>query len=155
MLSSSTYRVHPGLGIVLSETERVDFEALNEAYHHVAILQVQKRIPRLPDTLSHIQYSVAEITKCLSRISLPQNHVQQWHYYKPIFVAGCEASNEENKRNVVIWLDRMESYYAMGNARYARDFLKELWAARDSRIDCPYLQWDVFLGESNLQLSLY
>lgn len=155
MISTWTYAFHPGVAMVLSETERADLEALNETYHYVVVLQAQTNASRLPATVSHIQQSVTAITKCLSKINLQRQSCSGLAVLHAIFAAGCEASEETSRGTIAKLLNGMERFYGMNNARFAREFLKELWTARDTRTEGPYLQWDIFLSKSLLPLLLF
>jgi hypothetical protein len=147
MLECPTRIFHPSIRASISEAECADFMFLNESYHHVALLQLNRRIHRLPLDSEEVQSSVRRICDLFSSIRLKDGACPGVAMLQPIFTAGCEAYQTYHKDMITQWMDCMEIRYGMGNVRHAKAFLKELWLARDTLAETTAdIAWDEYLG---------
>lgn len=144
----------PGLESNLSPESRADYIALNEAYHHVALLQVYRRILDYPSSEAAVQSSVKRVMTLLSGLTIKNRPCPGVAMLQPIFTAGCEACELEDRDIVISLLNAMENLYGMGNVRRARELLKELWIRRDEDVDMAgCLRWDDMIGGLTSLLS--
>ncbi|KAI2429425.1 hypothetical protein LOZ19_006772 [Ophidiomyces ophidiicola] len=156
MLGSHEPRFRPNIDASLSSRHRVDFAAVDETYHHVALLHLYRRILNLP--LSHhlVQASVNQIILRVSAIHFAKGPCPGVAVLQPLFAAGCEACNHVDRESVRALLSRLESQYGMGNVKKAKEFLEDLWAMRDDREDVEgRVRWDTVMVEKGLDILPY
>ncbi|KAI1980329.1 hypothetical protein LOZ51_005686 [Ophidiomyces ophidiicola] len=156
MLGSHEPRFRPNIDASLSSRHRVDFAAVDETYHHVALLHLYRRILNLP--LSHhlVQASVHQIILRVSAIHFAKGPCPGVAVLQPLFAAGCEACNHVDRESVRALLSRLESQYGMGNVKKAKEFLEDLWAMRDDSEDVEgRVRWDTVMVEKGLDILPY
>ncbi|KAI1964912.1 hypothetical protein LOZ58_001603 [Ophidiomyces ophidiicola] len=156
MLGSHEPRFRPNIDASLSSRHRVDFAAVDETYHHVALLHLYRRILNLP--LSHhlVQASVHQIILRVSAIHFAKGPCPGVAVLQPLFAAGCEACNHADRESVRGLLSRLESQYGMGNVKKAKEFLEDLWAMRDDSEDVEgRVRWDTVMVEKGLDILPY
>ncbi|PGH00859.1 hypothetical protein AJ80_09111 [Polytolypa hystricis UAMH7299] len=145
--SSRETRFRPSVHDSLSHQHRSDFVALDITYHHVALLQLYRRVLNLPSSSAVVQSSVAQIIRQISSMHFVREPCPGVAVLQPIFTAGCEAWADEHRQGVRMLLNRMERYYGFGNVRSAKWFLEELWRVREVRGDWEgRFRWDVLMG---------
>ena len=132
MLLSPKLDFRPELRHLLKEEDRYDYGYLNQAFHHVALVQLYRRVLSLPGSSDVIQISVKKILYCLSNMRFLPQPCPAVAAIQPIFTAGCEACDPEDKALVMHWMDTLEAYFGMGNVSRIRDFIVELWEMRGS-----------------------
>ncbi|KAK2781085.1 hypothetical protein FQN52_001807 [Onygenales sp. PD_12] len=140
-------RFRPGVDGLLSSVHLTDFAALDETYHHVALLQLYRRVLNLPSSSPLVQTSVDQIISRVSSMHFLEEACPGVAVLQPLFSAGCEAHRPTDRDKISGLLCRMESRYGMGNVRSARGFLEELWAMRDASGDLEgRVRWDKVMG---------
>ncbi|OJD11566.1 hypothetical protein AJ78_07689 [Emergomyces pasteurianus Ep9510] len=128
-------RFRPGVDRSLTSVHRSDFTALNETYHHVALLQLYRRVLNLPSSSHLVQGSVAQIIQRISSMHFLDEACPGVAVLQPLFSAGCEAYERADREDIRRLLCRMGSRYGMGNVRSSLGFLEELWSMRDANYD--------------------
>lgn len=148
MINEKGYKFHPVIQSSITESDRSSFIFLNEAYHHVALLQIYVRILNLPAYAPIVQLSVKRTIYCISNMNLSHEACPAVAILQPVFTAGCEACEVSDRESIVEYMGMLESAYGMGNVSVARAFLKELWVQRDLRQERNVrLRWDEFMRE--------
>lgn len=109
-----------------------DLYRLDEAYHHMAILQVFRR-GSLSVPLQLIDDSRGAILTCLSAMEYEANPCPGVAALPPLFVAGSLCSNTADKQKVRRLLKTMWMRYSMGNVRQCRVVLERWWKEQDER----------------------
>ena len=147
MLRSNFPSPRDDVEIFLSRTSRSDLIKLNEAYHHVALLQLYQRLLNLPSTSVETQSSVKEIISLVSDMTLSQGPCPAVALLQPLFTAGCAAIRAEDRRILRNLLETMASNFGLANVRRSIDFLDSLWSYRDTQYDESGLyRWDDYIG---------
>ncbi|PGG97616.1 hypothetical protein GX51_07248 [Blastomyces parvus] len=140
-------RFRPNVDSMLTSVHRSDFTALDETYHHVALLQLYRRVLNLPLSNPLVQGSVYQIIHRISSMHFLDEACPGVAALQPLFSAGCEAYQEADRGTVRILLRRMGLRYGMGNVRSALGFLEELWYMRDANRDSEgRVRWDKIMG---------
>jgi hypothetical protein len=148
MINERSHKFHPAIQSSITPTDRSSFTYLNEAYHHVALLQIYVRILNLPSYAPIVQLSVKRTIYCISNMDLSFEACPAVAILQPVFTAGCEACEIGDRENILEFLGTLEKAYGMGNVSVARAFLKELWVQRDERQERNVrLRWDEFMRE--------
>jgi Fungal specific transcription factor domain len=146
MINEKNHKFHPAIQSSITPTDRSCFTHLNEAYHHVALLQIYVRILNLPSYAPIVQLSVKRTIYCISNMNLSLEACPAVAILQPVFTAGCEACEIGDREAVLGYLGTLEGAYGMGNVGIARAFLKELWVQRDARQERNVrLRWDEFM----------
>ncbi|KLJ05323.1 hypothetical protein EMPG_11195 [Blastomyces silverae] len=149
-------RFRPNVDSTLTSVHRSDFTALDETYHHVALLQLYRRVLNLPSSNPLVQGSVYQIIRRISSMHFLDEACPGVAVLQPLFSAGCEAYQEVDRGNIRILLRRMGLRYGMGNVRSALGFLEELWHMRDANSDSEgRVRWDKVMVEKGLDLLAY
>lgn len=131
-----------------------DLYLLDEAYHHMAILQIFRRgalsVPR-----NVIDESKQKILACLSSMTYHTIPCPAVATLPPLFVAGfmCSTTSERDRvRNLLrtLWVN-----YGMGNVRACRALLERLWKRQDEMQDNsdPFMA-QVWQGKRHPSLKL-
>ncbi|KPI35732.1 Versiconal hemiacetal acetate [Cyphellophora attinorum] len=107
-----------------------DFYHLDEAYHHMAILQVFRR-GSLSVPFAVIDNSRQTILKCLEAIEYRANPCPGVAALPPLFVAGSLCSDAVDRMRVRKLLKTMWMRNSMGNVRQCRVVLEQWWKERD------------------------
>ncbi|EEP82162.1 predicted protein [Uncinocarpus reesii 1704] len=143
MLASHEPRFRATIDASLSTLHRIDFAAVDETYHHVALLHLYRRVLNLPSSSPLVQKSVQQIIHRVSAIHFLHEPCPGVAVLQPLFAAGCEACNAADRDNLRTLLSRIESQYGMGNVKSARAFLEDLWVMRDESGDLEgRMRWD-------------
>ncbi|OAX78682.1 hypothetical protein ACJ72_07009 [Emergomyces africanus] len=149
-------RFRPGVDSSLTSVHRSDFTTLYETYHHVALLQLYRRVLDLPSSSPLVQGSVVQIIQRIQSMHFLDEACPGVAVLQPLFSAGCEAYEEADRENIRRLLRRMGSRYGMGNVRSALGFLEELWSLRDDNYDLEgRVRWDKFMVEKGLDLLAF
>ncbi|KKZ63838.1 hypothetical protein EMCG_01858 [[Emmonsia] crescens] len=149
-------RFRPDVDSTLTSVHRGDFTALDETYHHVALLQLYRRVLNLPSSSPLVQSSVDQIIQRISSMHFLDEACPGVAVLQPLFSAGCEAYQEADRENIRGLLHRMRSRYGMGNVRSALGFLEELWSMRDANYDSVgRVRWDKVMVEKGLDILAY
>ncbi|EAS30171.3 uncharacterized protein CIMG_08917 [Coccidioides immitis RS] len=156
MLASHEPRFRPTIDASLSSLHRIDFAAVDETYHHVALLHLYRRVLNLPSSSTLVQKSVQQIIHRVSAIHFLHEPCPGVAVLQPLFAAGCEACDAADRDDVRTLLSRIESQYGMGNVRSARAFLEDLWIMRDESGDFEgRMRWDKVMVEKGLDILPY
>jgi hypothetical protein len=146
MINERNYKFHPAIQSSITPTDHSSFTYLNEAYHHVALLQIYVRILNLPPYAPIVQLSVKRTIYCISKMNLSLEACPAVAILQPVFTAGCEACEIQDRESVLEYLGTLERAYGMGNVGVAKAFLRELWVQRDARQERNVrLRWDDFM----------
>ena len=116
---------------LLTPLARFDFFMLDEAYHHMALLQLYFKASGIYD-VGRVHQSVAAILACVNKMSFGDEPCPSAAVLPPLFVAGCHSNNPEDRQAVMRLLYKSEMFFGMGNVKSARESLKRLWAVWDS-----------------------
>ncbi|KAI9729210.1 MAG: hypothetical protein M1834_007002 [Cirrosporium novae-zelandiae] len=147
MIHTDTGKFREGLEEIISPKFRCDYIALNQAYHHAALLHLYHRVLELPSSSQVIQTSVKQIITCISAMALLREPCPGIALLLPLFSAGCEVIDIVDRTRVTELLGVMDQYYNVRNVRRSMEFLQDLWMHRDIEGDLyGYLRWDKLLG---------
>jgi hypothetical protein len=102
MISNKTPLLHPSLEGALSDTERADLSLLDNAYYHVALIQIYQRIYHLPATHFDVQLRVKNFLDYLSMVDLQHESCPGSALLQPIYVASCEASTADDRERITM-----------------------------------------------------
>jgi hypothetical protein len=146
LINEKNHKFHPAIQSSITPTDRSSFTYLNEAYHHVGLLQIYVRILNLPSYAPTVQLSVKRTIYCISTMNFSLEACPAVAILQPVFTAGCEACEVGDRDAVLDYLGMLERAYGMGNVGVAREFLRELWVQRDARQERNVrLRWDEFM----------
>jgi hypothetical protein len=153
MINEKNQKFHPAIQASITPSDRQSFTFINEAYHHVALLQTYVRILNLPSYAPIVQLSVKRTIYCISRMNLSLEACPAVAILQPVFTAGCEACEVGDREQIVSFMGMLEGAYGMGNVGVARAFLRQLWVQRDERQERNgRLRWDEFMRKLSLFL---
>lgn len=130
---------------------KADFDALNESYHHAALLELYQRIMYRPPTDPAVRISVLAGIQSLKRITQFEDASPAVATLRSIFTIGCSALEETDRAFVVDWLAKMKRCFVMGNVDTVSSFLQEFWLRNDGlreEGDGAVLRWTELIGES-------
>ena len=96
MQAATRPKFRPGLEHVLCPKHQSDFFALDESYHHVALLQLYRWILNLPIYASEVRSSVKRIVACIFSMKLLSGPRPGVAILQPVFAAGSEACDMED-----------------------------------------------------------
>lgn len=130
MLSFRHLRFRPELSASLPVRTRADFGLLDEAYHHMALLQLYERSKahhaRFADAA---QESVEHIISCISSMNIATCPCPGVATLPPLFAAGCSATDEHDRTQILNLLLHVRACFGMGNVTSTCRFLEARWAA--------------------------
>ncbi|EZF35311.1 hypothetical protein H109_02036 [Trichophyton interdigitale MR816] len=133
-----------------------DFATVDEAFHHVALVQIYRRILNLTSTDPLVQSSVKHIISRICKVRFLGEPCPGIAVLQPLFTAGCEASAGPDRDSINTLLLSFEHRYGMGNARNCRSFLQDLWAMRDKSDDVEgKTRWDKVMVDKGLDILPY
>ncbi|DAA77919.1 TPA_exp: putative C6 finger domain protein [Trichophyton benhamiae CBS 112371] len=133
-----------------------DFATVDEAFHHVALVQIYRRILNLTSTDPLVQSSVKHIISRICKVRFLGEPCPGIAVLQPLFTAGCEASAGPDRDSINTLLLNFEHRYGMGNARNCRTFLQDLWAMRDKSDDVEgKTRWDKVMVDKGLDILPY
>ena len=115
----------------LPEAVHHDLYRLDEAYHHMAILQVFRR-GSLSVPLQLIDNSRQAILTCLSSMDYQSGPCPGVAALPPLFVAGSLCTSLGDRERVRSLLRSMWIRYGMGNVRQCRTMLELWWKRQDT-----------------------
>ncbi|KAM5434663.1 hypothetical protein McanMca71_006294 [Microsporum canis] len=139
-----------------ASTHREDFAIVDEAFHHVALVQIYRRVLNLTSTDPLVQSSVKHIISRICKVRFLGEPCPGIAVLQPLFTAGCEASSGPDRDSINTLLLNFEHRYGMGNARNCRSFLQDLWATRDNNGDTEgKIRWDKVMGMLNLSMPAW
>ena len=103
-----------------------DLYILDEAYHHMAILQIFRR-GSLPVPRQAIKGSVQSIIEAISSMEFHKDVCPSVATLPPLFVAGTWCSTASERRSIqellrVLWMN-----FGMGNVPATLKYLEQLW----------------------------
>ena len=154
--STNTPKFRSGFEDMISPEIREDYIALDETFHHVALLQVYRRILGYPSSDLEVQTSVKRVLTLLSGMTIKNRPCPGVAMLFPVFTAGCEACEIEDRDTVISLLNAIENLYGMSNVKRARELLKELWTRRDEDGDTAgYLRWDDVIGKALIPMNRF
>lgn len=117
-----------------------DLCMLDEAYHHMALLQVFQR-GSLSVPVHVIDDSRRSVLRLLSSLTYQASPCPSVAALPPLFVAGILCTEDSDRAQVRSLLKTMWVNYGMGNVRTCRNVLQEWWRQQDERPDetaCPW-----------------
>ena len=152
VLESSIYRLmdqgadtqpifYPGVVEALTEPCIRNLLLCNEAFQHSALIQIHRRLRRVPASSPIVQQSVKRILECTAQIG-PSAGLSPWVMLTtPLFIAGCEAQGED-RETVRHLLSALHDTIRVPNVLQSLKFLEQYWA---NQID-EGENWSTFLG---------
>ncbi len=129
-------------GLEVSTLAQRDLYTLDEAYHHMALLQICRR-GSLTLSLSVIQQSVRRIVACVSSMAFLQEPCPCAAALPPFFIAGCAATVKEDQEIIFTLMDQLWACFGMSNVKTAQDILRRTWMPRSSNTDENGADWDM------------
>ena len=129
-------------GLELSTFSQRDLYTVDEAYHHMALLQIYRR-GSLLSSLSIVQKSVKRIVDCVSSMAFLQEPCPFAAALPPLFIAGCAATDKEDQENIFALMNQLWACFGMGNVKTAQEILKKTWMSRSSNTDDNGANWDM------------
>lgn len=152
---SRTDRPVPGTETVLDPVFMRDLITLDTTFHHMALLQIYQRAGDIPSSSPESQLSVRAIIDGVSDMTFVKSSCPSVAVLQPLFTAGCEAVELEDRESILRLMGLMESTFSMGNVKTARAVLVELWGARDGQGDTAgRIRWDRLIGMCSFLLFL-
>ncbi|OJJ63460.1 hypothetical protein ASPSYDRAFT_138410 [Aspergillus sydowii CBS 593.65] len=118
---------YPGVIDGLSEDHILQFTLCNEAFQHSALIQIERRLRRVPASSPAVQRSVKKIIECTEQIG-PSPGLSPWTMLTtPLFIAGCEAQGDDRGR-VRDLLSKLHDTIRVPNVLQSLKFLEQYWA---------------------------
>lgn len=154
MLAIRKPAFRPRVAKLLTPSFRADLFALDEAYHHMALLQLYCRVPWniCPDS---VQKSVTQILTCFRTISFSGRPCPAVAALPPLFIAGCQARRDSDREMVTALLNQQVILYGMGNVRSARNVLSRLWSCSTAAdYESGLLHWEDLIGKRTNNANL-
>lgn len=105
---------------------RQDFDLLDEAYHHFALLQIHVN-GSLSVPMSLYHESKSRLLSCLAAISYDRAPCPGVAALPPLFAAGCLACDPVEQDIVRDILRKLWVNFSMGNVPATKRFLEKLW----------------------------
>lgn len=114
----------------LSISDKTDFWLLDEAYHHMALLQLYERsgTPQA-QIASVVQRSIERIISCIGSMNIEARPCPGVATLPPLFAAGCSTTNEHERAQILGLLLHVQECFGMGNVSCTYQFLESKWAA--------------------------
>ncbi|OAP60921.1 hypothetical protein AYL99_05923 [Fonsecaea erecta] len=113
-----------------------DLYLVDEAHHHMALLQVFRR-GSLSVPLQMIDDSRRAILDRLSAVTYQSGPCPGVAALPPLFVAGILCTNKSDRDKVRSLLKTMWMHYGMGNVRTCQTVLQKLWKQQDESFAVP------------------
>lgn len=120
----------------LPEAVRRDLWLLDEAYHHMAILQIFQR-GSLSIPLHFLEDSRSAVLSCLGQMSYHSNPCPGVAILPPLFVAGSLCTSTADRDQVRSLLKTLWVNYGMANVRSCRTILESRWERQDQNLGSP------------------
>ncbi|KAF2496095.1 hypothetical protein BU16DRAFT_366852 [Lophium mytilinum] len=123
----------------LAKCIRDDLFLLDEAYHHMAILQIYRQ-GSLSVPYGIIEGSKQRILACLSSMTYCASLCPGVAALPPLFVAGCLCSDVVDREEVrrllkVLWIN-----FGMGNVIASKEILERAWKRQDAASNATVLR---------------
>ncbi len=96
----------------------------NEAFHHAGLIHVNRRVLGKSSMDSEVQFAVREIVSALYKVR--KGGTAEGCLLFPMFTAGCEAQEAEQRERIMERLKRMEGL-GMSHVRKARALMERVW----------------------------
>ncbi|KAE8152797.1 armadillo-type protein [Aspergillus avenaceus] len=120
---------YPGVVEGLSSTSISQFMLCNEAFQHSALIQIHRRLRKMPASSPEVQGSVKRILECTAEIG-PSSGLSPWTMLTtPLFIAGCEARGED-RETVRQLLSCLHDTIRVPNVLQSLKFLEQYWASQ-------------------------
>lgn len=149
-------RFRPGVGERIPDAVKLDYYSCDEAYHHMALLQIYTISPsHIP--ASAVRAAVVRILTVIQSMTFVDHPCPAVAVLPPLFVAGSQAWEVEDRARVLGIMKRMEECWSMGNVKTSRDLLAQIWLSQDARkkkgedIEKPF-RWELETGKWSLVL---
>ncbi|RFU74912.1 hypothetical protein TARUN_7330 [Trichoderma arundinaceum] len=112
----------------LSEETKQDFLLLDEAYHHMALLQLYDLVSWSSSLFGGlIQESVRNIIRCVSGMDVMSRPCPGVATLPVLFQAGCSAASQSDRMQIRELLLRARACFGMGNVINSMKFLDGIW----------------------------
>ncbi|KAE8376285.1 armadillo-type protein [Aspergillus bertholletiae] len=148
--ASSQPAFYPGVVEGLSSEYIRQFILCNEAFQHCALIQIHRRLRKIPASSPEVQESVKRILECTAQIG-PSAGLSPWTMLTtPLFIAGCEAGDEDREK-VRQLLSCLHDTIRVPNVLQSLRFLEQYWA---SQID-ENEGWNQFLDRMKFDFIPY
>ncbi|KAH8649573.1 fungal-specific transcription factor domain-containing protein [Ilyonectria robusta] len=108
----------------LSEQAQTDFYLLDEAYHHMALLQLYQRSSQ-PSALA--QVSIRRVISCISDMEINSGPCPAVAALPPLFTVGRAATSATDRARILKLLDTVWTGFGMGNVLATREYLERCW----------------------------
>ena len=96
----------------------------NEAFHHAGLIHVNRRVLGKPSMDPEVQCAVREIVSALYKVR--KGGTAEGCLLFPMFTAGCEAREPDQRERIMERLKRMEGL-GMSHVRKARALMERVW----------------------------
>ncbi|RDW71634.1 hypothetical protein BP6252_08197 [Coleophoma cylindrospora] len=128
----------------LSPCEIEDFVLCNQAFQHMALIHLRRRLRNLPPTAGAVQDSVKEILQCGISMTYTTRPSPWVAMTAPLFTAGCAAASAD-KNTVRGLLQTLFSCTQSESISRALTILERFWTD-DQGLD--YYDWEMLPGSS-------
>ena len=96
----------------------------NEAFHHAGLIHVNRRVLGKSSMDPEVQFAVREIVSALFKVR--KGGTAEGCLLFPMFTAGCDAREPEQRERIMERLKRMEGL-GMSHVRKARALMERVW----------------------------
>lgn len=96
----------------------------NEAFHHAGLIHVNRRVLGKSSMDPEVQFAVHEIVSALYKVR--KGGTAEGCLLFPMFTAGCDAQEPEQRERIMERLKRMEGL-GMSHVRKARALMEKVW----------------------------
>jgi len=139
--ASSEPSLYPGVAEGLSAESVQQLSLCNKAFQHSALIQINRRLRKIPATSDQVQHSVQRILEYTRQIG-PSSGLSPWVMLTtPLFIAGCEARGED-RDTVRRLLALLHDTIRVPNVLQSLKFLEQYWSNQLSEDE----DWSHFLG---------
>ncbi|KAJ5218542.1 uncharacterized protein N7498_000641 [Penicillium cinerascens] len=148
--ASSEPSLYPGVAEGLPAESVQQLSLCNEAFQHSALIQINRRLRRIPTASDEVQQSVQRILECTAQIG-PSSGLSPWVMLTtPLFIAGCEALGED-RDTVRQLLASLHDTIRVPNVLQSLKFLEQYWSNQLSEEE----DWSHFLDRMNFDFIPY
>ncbi|CAG9984572.1 unnamed protein product [Clonostachys byssicola] len=128
MIQLRTLQFRPEITDSLSDATKLDFWLLDEAYHHMVLLQLYNRMDCADISLQYsIGFSVKRIISCIGSMEIVARPCPGVATLPPLFEAGCSAIAAEDRTEIARLLEHIRTCFGMGNVACTTEFLWNRW----------------------------
>ncbi|PWY81975.1 hypothetical protein BO70DRAFT_337157 [Aspergillus heteromorphus CBS 117.55] len=118
---------YPGVVEGLSAECMRQLMLCNEAFQLSALIQIQRRLRKVPTSAPVVQEAVKRILECTAQIG-PSPGLSPWVMLTtPLFIAGCEA-REDDREQVRQLLSSLHDTIRVPNVLQSLKFLEQYWS---------------------------